>query len=177
MLQVRDVEPEDMDLILALDKVTFGQDSFGETGMDYCLAQGMIFRKIESDKTGILFGFIIISNYDPDELPYQLEVSIPQPTVALAHIMNLCIHPDFRRRGIGSYLLQFSLNNLWDQGYRMVFLETQEENEPARRFYERHKFKMVQRVDHYYRSHQAALVMVSSLNNLQPNSVPPLDFT
>lgn len=175
MLQVRDVEHEDMDLILALDKVTFGQDSFGETGMDYCLSQGMIFRKIESDKTGILFGFIIISSFDPEDLPYQLNVSIPQPTVVLAHIMNLCIHPDYRKRGIGSYLLQSSLKTLCDQGYRMVFLETQEKNEPARRFYERYKFKVIQRVDHYYRSHQAALVMLSSLNNLSPPSSPPSD--
>jgi ribosomal protein S18 acetylase RimI-like enzyme len=178
MLQVRDVESKDMDSIIALDKVTFGQDSFGETGMEYCRAQGMIFRKIGSDKTRILFGFIIISSYDPNELPYQLEVSIPKPTMALAHIMNFCIHPDYRNRGIGSYLLQSSLRSLYDQGYQMVFLETQEKNELARRFYERYKFKVVQRVDHYYRSHQAALVMLSSLNNLPSNSPsPPFDFT
>ncbi len=60
-----------------------------------------------------------------------------------AHIVNLAIHPDFRRKKLGIKLLSFLLDHIQNQGLSVVTLEVRESNIIAQHLYEKFGFKKV----------------------------------
>jgi len=57
-----------------------------------------------------------------------------------AEILNIAVHPNFRRKGVASALLLAALDNFRRSAVMRVFLELRESNLPARALYERHGF-------------------------------------
>lgn len=57
------------------------------------------------------------------------------------HLMNLAVHPRWRREGIGQELLRWAIANGWDAGARRATLEVRSSNEAARELYEKIGFK------------------------------------
>lgn len=55
-------------------------------------------------------------------------------------IENVVTHPEYRRRGIGTQVLQYALNIAWKQGCYKVMLLTGSKNEATLRFYEQAGF-------------------------------------
>lgn len=66
-------------------------------------------------------------------------------------ILNIAVHPDFRRLGIASALLRATLNQFQHSSVARVFLELRESNLPARALYEQHGFVLSGRRKAYYR--------------------------
>jgi len=67
------------------------------------------------------------------------------------HLLNLAVHPDARRHGIGEELAQWTLSRAKKDGARRASLEVRASNEAARKLYEKLGFK-VSAVRHgYYR--------------------------
>jgi [ribosomal protein S18]-alanine N-acetyltransferase len=85
-----------------------------------------------------------------------------------AEILSIAIDTRHRGRGLSRQLLLTHLGHLAGQGIGRVFLEVEENNQPARRLYERNGFAVVGRRERYYRdpSGQAlnALVMRRDLS-------------
>lgn len=67
-----------------------------------------------------------------------------------AHILNICIGPDYQRQGHGTRLLNrlFDLAR-WHQA-RSLFLEVRPSNQSAVQMYEEHGFAVVGRRPNYY---------------------------
>jgi ribosomal-protein-alanine N-acetyltransferase len=78
------------------------------------------------------------------------------------HIMNLAVHPDFRRQGIATILLEEVMKELRKKGCRFFYLEVRFSNTGARAFYERFSFRIVGIRKKYYTSpnEDAALMML-----------------
>lgn len=78
-----------------------------------------------------------------------------------AHILNLAIHPEFRRMKIGTALMHDMMNLLKKKGCRFIFLEVRTSSFGARKFYEYFGFKIVGLRRDYYQSpkEDAALMM------------------
>ena len=55
-------------------------------------------------------------------------------------IENVVTHPEYRRRGIGTQVLQYALNIAWKRGCYKVMLLTGSKNEATLRFYEQAGF-------------------------------------
>jgi GNAT superfamily N-acetyltransferase len=55
-------------------------------------------------------------------------------------IENVVTHPDYRRRGIGTQVLQYALAIAWQQGCHKAMLLTSSKNEATLRFYEQAGF-------------------------------------
>ncbi len=84
------------------------------------------------------------------------------------HLMNLAVHPDRRRQGIGEELARWVLGMGQGKGCRIAMLEVRESNRPARQLYEKLGFKVIAVRPGYYRDpKEDALIML-----LEPLSVP-----
>jgi len=68
-----------------------------------------------------------------------------------AEILSIAVAESHRGRGLSHNLLLTHLGHLAGRGVRTVFLEVEENNQPARRLYERAGFTVVGRRERYYR--------------------------
>jgi ribosomal-protein-alanine N-acetyltransferase len=67
-----------------------------------------------------------------------------------AEILSIAVAETHRGRGLSNKLLLTHLGHLAGWGIRAVFLEVEENNQPARRLYERAGFTVVGRRERYY---------------------------
>ncbi len=85
-----------------------------------------------------------------------------------AEILSIAIDSSQRGRGLSRNLLLTHLGHLAGRGVRTVFLEVEENNQPARRLYERAGFAVVGRRERYYKQpggeHFNALLMRRDLS-------------
>jgi ribosomal-protein-alanine N-acetyltransferase len=68
-----------------------------------------------------------------------------------AEILSIAVAESHRGRGLSSGLLLTHLGHLAGRGIRTVFLEVEENNQPARRLYQSAGFSVVGRRESYYR--------------------------
>jgi [ribosomal protein S18]-alanine N-acetyltransferase len=68
-----------------------------------------------------------------------------------AEILSIAVDAAHRGRGFSRNLLLTHLGYLAGRGVRTIFLEVEENNQPARRLYERAGFAIVGRRERYYR--------------------------
>lgn len=68
-----------------------------------------------------------------------------------AEILSIAVAESHRGRGLSNDLLLTHLGHLAGRGIRTVFLEVEENNQAARRLYERAGFSVVGRRERYYR--------------------------
>lgn len=67
-------------------------------------------------------------------------------------MMNVAVHPDFRRRGIAEALVIALVENLKQKGSRCLTLEVRASNAPAIALYEKLGFSEIGRRKNYYRN-------------------------
>ncbi len=67
-----------------------------------------------------------------------------------AEILSIAVDPSFRGRGLSRDLLLTHLGHLAGRGIRTIFLEVEENNQPARRLYRWAGFSVVGRRERYY---------------------------
>jgi [ribosomal protein S18]-alanine N-acetyltransferase len=68
-----------------------------------------------------------------------------------AEILSIAIDDGYRGRGLSRELLLTHLGHLAGHGVRTIFLEVEENNQPARKLYERAGFAIAGRRERYYR--------------------------
>jgi ribosomal-protein-alanine N-acetyltransferase len=69
-----------------------------------------------------------------------------------AEILSVTVAAAHRGRGLSRDLLQAHLGHLAGSGVKTVFLEVEDNNQPARALYERAGFRVVGRRERYYKS-------------------------
>ena len=80
------------------------------------------------------------------------------------HILNLAVHPEFRRLGIASSLIKEMIDTMRDRDCRSVFLEVRISNEQARIMYEKFGFTLLgTRKNYYILPVEDAVIMVLRL--------------
>ena len=67
-------------------------------------------------------------------------------------MMNIAVHPDFRRRGIAEELVVKLVEELKVRGNHSLMLEVRVSNDPARNLYEKLGFQQVGLRKNYYRN-------------------------
>jgi ribosomal-protein-alanine N-acetyltransferase len=80
-----------------------------------------------------------------------------------AHILNLAVHPDHRRSGIGSELVKLVIEDGRANGARTVSLEVRPDNVAAQGLYSSFRFSRAGLRRDYYGKGQDALIMSREL--------------
>ena len=69
-----------------------------------------------------------------------------------ADMMNIAVHPDFRRRGVAQSLVEGLVAGLKEKNIRCLTLEVRASNDPAISLYQKLGFAQVGRRPNYYRN-------------------------
>lgn len=69
-----------------------------------------------------------------------------------AHLLNLCIHPDWQQRGYGSLLLEYMINQAARLESESIFLEVRASNPRAVTLYKNRGFKVIGHRRSYYQA-------------------------
>jgi ribosomal-protein-alanine N-acetyltransferase len=75
-----------------------------------------------------------------------------------AHLQNIAVHPQFRRQGIGTELLEWCIDLVKLYGYRVMVLEVRQKNTSSQAFYTSHSFKKSGTVAGYYLDDDAIIM-------------------
>ena len=75
-----------------------------------------------------------------------------QTVLGETDMMNIAVHPDYRKQGIATDLIQSLIDALSKQGSHSLMLEVRQTNEPAKRLYESLGFETVGIRKNYYRN-------------------------
>ncbi|MBI5075065.1 MAG: ribosomal protein S18-alanine N-acetyltransferase [Nitrospirae bacterium] len=141
---IRDLRPEDVPEVLAIEKASF------TTPWSEILFMNEIFKPGSLPKAALLGEKIvgyICANYLLDE----------------GHILNVTAHPDHRRQGIASQLVQHMTDLLGKEGCLIIFLEVRLSNEAALRMYEKAGFRILSARKAYY-THPVEDAVIMSLH-------------
>lgn len=77
-----------------------------------------------------------------------------------AHITNIAVHPDFRKRGFGDKILKNMIGTAADKGIKSMTLEVRKSNFQALGLYEKNGFQVTAVRKKYYKdTNEDALIM------------------
>jgi ribosomal-protein-alanine N-acetyltransferase len=144
-LVIRDMRENDLPSVLAIEQVSFttpwSEQSFlNEIYKKYAFSKVAVFEEN-------ITGFICVN--------YLLHES---------HILDLAVHPDFRRRGVATMLMDAAMKELKRTGCVFMYLEVRGSNTGAQKFYERFGFKVDGiRRKYYGNPDEDALLMMGRL--------------
>ncbi len=140
-IQIEEVTPQDLDEIIAIEQVSF-PTPWPRQFFDMELKSSKSYKRV-SKINGAVVGYIIaLKVYDE------------------VHILNLAVHPEYRRKGIGRGLLSECLRYFSDKGIRSAILEVRVRNKNAIMLYEKAGFKSIGlRRKYYSDTGEDALVM------------------
>jgi ribosomal-protein-alanine N-acetyltransferase len=75
------------------------------------------------------------------------------------HVLNIAVHPDSRRLGIGAVLMAEAVNEAKSTGAGLVTLEVRRSNLAARQLYRKFEFEERRLRRHYYGPGEDAIIM------------------
>ncbi len=75
------------------------------------------------------------------------------------HVLNIAVHPDSRRLGIGGVLITEAISEAKTNGAGVVTLEVRRTNLPARQLYRKFDFEERRLRRHYYGPGEDAIIM------------------
>jgi len=146
-MHLRHFHPSDLEILCAIDNACF------PPGISYSheeLARFIAHRNSRTwvaEESGEIVGFLIA-----DRQPQKV-----------GHIVTIDVVESERRRGVGSRLMVAVEEWAWQQGLRLIYLETAENNLAAQRFYQARGYRKAEKVERYYGDGTAAWVMVKRL--------------
>jgi ribosomal-protein-alanine N-acetyltransferase len=74
------------------------------------------------------------------------------------HLLNICVAPEYRRKGLGRMLLEHALATAGTAGVHEIYLEVRPSNEAAINLYVKYGFKELEVRRGYYQNGEDALL-------------------
>jgi [ribosomal protein S18]-alanine N-acetyltransferase len=142
---LHEMETQDIPPVLEIERMSF-TEPWSESAFLNELLKSYAFNRV-AVKTNRVIGYICV-NYILDE----------------GHILNLAVHPDFRRQGIATRLMSEAIHALKRKECDYLYLEVRTSNSAAKKFYERFGFGVAGiRKDYYISPKEDALIMMGRL--------------
>jgi ribosomal-protein-alanine N-acetyltransferase len=147
-MRLRSFVPSDLGKLYEIDQACFAP------GISYSreeLARFIAHRHSQTwvaEEGGEIIGFLI-ANREPRKI---------------LHIITIDVVAAWRRRRVGSILMDAAEGWAVEQGLRLIGLETAQDNRAAQRFYQDRGYRKVEEIEGYYSDGSAAWVMVKELS-------------
>jgi ribosomal-protein-alanine N-acetyltransferase len=142
---IREMYPDDIPEIVSIEKLSFSMP-WSETSFRSEIYSRYSITRV-AELNGLIVGYICVKHV-ADE----------------CHLLDLAVHPDYRRRGIARSLLDNVIQELRIEGCRFFYLEVRSSNYAARKLYEKFGFNMVGiRKGYYVNPVEDAVIMMMEL--------------
>lgn len=144
-MQLRPFQPSDLQRLYEIDQSCFAP------GISYSKRELEGFIRHRNSKTWVaeegkeIVGFLVANWH---------------PTLLLGHIITIDVVEAWRRRGVGTALMNTAEEWARKGRFISISLETAEDNLPAQAFYERRGYAKFERLENYYADGTAAWTMV-----------------
>jgi [ribosomal protein S18]-alanine N-acetyltransferase len=151
-VSLRPFRPDDLETLYRIDQACF------PGGVSYSRQELAAFITHRTSKTWVavaseqIIGFLVAGR-------------APQ---RLGHIITIDVAEHWRRRNVGTALMDSAEAWAHAQRLRFVYLETAEDNLTAQAFYEKRGYATLKRIPRYYANGAAACVMVKALKGIPP---------
>ena len=129
---IRELEPYDLPAVETIENAA-QVFPWKTAAFQRCLEAGYPGWVLEADAHLIAFIFISMS-----------------PISHECHILNLCVHPDSQRLGLGEEMLEFAITWAKAEGAMIVYLEVRRSNKAAIQLYRKLNFKLIGERKNYY---------------------------
>jgi len=145
-MRINAVSIKDLDEIFRLESNTFRKDAFSKTSILNLILKNTFFLKlIDNDISNKIVGFIIVIQDREDRI----------------NLINLLIKKQYQNKGYGSYLLKYTLNKIKEMNnIEVIVLNVNSKNEVAIFLYQKFGFRIVQKIENYYRQKKSAYLMI-----------------
>jgi len=147
-MRLRPFRPDDLQTLYEIDQACFAP------GISYSRKELTAFLGHRQSQTwiaeeaGEITGFLI-AHREPRKI---------------LHVVTIDVLKTWRRRRVGSLLMEAAEQWARDHDLRMIGLETAQDNLGAQRFYEARGYRKVDEIEQYYADGTAAWVMVKELS-------------
>ncbi len=145
--KIRPAKKEELDALLSLEETCFKEETFHKKQLRYLLSKAKsIVQVAEIDGNIIGSMIILLRNH-----------------ISNARIYSLNVHPEYRRAGIASLLMDTALEYLKEQGFKNITLEVGVNNKAAQNLYRSKGFFVDKTLYKYYKNGDDALHLVRKL--------------
>jgi [ribosomal protein S18]-alanine N-acetyltransferase len=131
-VKIRAANPADVLSIGLIERDSFA-DPWGSREFTTALASAQTIFLVAEDEAGAVTG-------------YAIAIAVADE----AEILNLAVHQDRRKLGIGGRLLDSAVEEVRSRGAEQIYLEVRESNEGARKLYASRGFDEITRRRKYY---------------------------
>jgi ribosomal-protein-alanine N-acetyltransferase len=146
---LRDFQPQDFGTVWLLDQICFTRGiAYSKDELAFFIRQPKSFTVVAEAYEQIC-GFIVVERAKKD----------------VARVITIDVHPEQRRDGLGSLLMQAAEERARGEAAARVVLEVAVDNAPAIAFYKRHGYSVVGTIPRYYLGSLDALRMEKSLSS------------
>ena len=143
-MKLRPFKRPDLAALHRIDQACFPPGtSYSARELDRFVSHSKSQTWVAEERAGIA-GFLILS----------------QEPQKVGHIVTIDVIESQRRSGVGSMLMDAAETWATRNGFRLIYLETADDNRPAQAFYAKRGYAKVDEVANYYSNGQTAWVMV-----------------
>jgi ribosomal protein S18 acetylase RimI-like enzyme len=146
-LHIRLATKEDLDALLNLENICFKEETFQKRQLKYLLLKARSMVLVAEIDRNIIGSMIILL----------------KKNILNARIYSFNVHPEHRRKGIGSSLMDTALDKLEKKGYKNITLEVGINNLIAQNLYQSKGFIVDKKLSNYYTNGDDALHLIKKL--------------
>ncbi|MCZ7402307.1 MAG: N-acetyltransferase [Candidatus Methanoperedens sp.] len=144
---IRQAIKDDLDALLRLETICFKEETFHKERLKYLLLKAKSIVLVAEIEGNIIGSMIILL----------------RKHILNARIYSLNVHPEYRRVGIASSLIDFLSDLLEKNGYDNITLETGITNTAAQNLYRSKGFHVDKKLSNYYTNGDDALHLIRKL--------------
>ncbi|NHI93564.1 MAG: ribosomal-protein-alanine N-acetyltransferase [Candidatus Lokiarchaeota archaeon] len=141
MFKIRPAKKDDLEVLISIEKISFDHP-YSDDLMKFIVHNRNAINLIAETENEIIGYVFAILKSDRE-----------------GHVISIAIKPNFRKKGVGSHLINEIIRILEDNKATKLVLEVRTTNKMAIEFYERIGFKITTKLNKYYDNNEDAYKM------------------